>query len=162
MLRLIAMTMCHVVLRMCVYIVVGITVKWVVLHLLNHKNKRPTCYSFGGLGNRISKIPFPRLTHFLWYMGSNCVIYSLRKPWNFTGPMSYLSTDSTGLGQVWFDFIYCKSEAPPIGGTKNNTLQTTGNCCERWKTTIKLFYIYRYTRKTSFVTSVLPSALHPK
>lgn len=72
-------------------------------YLLHRNNKGPTCYSFWVLGNRISKIPFPGLTHFLWYMGSNCAIHSLRKPWNFTGPMSQRGPDRTSLWQVRFD-----------------------------------------------------------
>lgn len=72
-------------------------------YLLNHNNKGPTCSSFWILGNRISKIPFPGLTHFLWYMGSNCAIHSLRKPWNFTGPMSQCGPTEAALWQVGFD-----------------------------------------------------------
>lgn len=57
---------------------------WLTTH--PPSNNRPTCwwYSFQGLGYWFSKIPFPELTHFLCYMGSNWAIHSRRrKPWNF-------------------------------------------------------------------------------
>lgn len=41
------------------------------------------CFSFHGLGHWLSKIPFPGLTHYHCYMGSNGAIHSRRKPWNF-------------------------------------------------------------------------------
>lgn len=54
-------------------------------YLLALSNNKPTCwcFSFHGLGHWLPKIPFPGLTHYHCYMGSNWAIHSKRKPRNF-------------------------------------------------------------------------------
>lgn len=96
---------------------------------LTTKTKGPPVTASGGPWKQDLQNPFSKAEDFLWYMGSNCVIYILIKPWNFTGPTSCLSTDSTDPDRS--GLTLAKSERLPLEARWRTTL------CKLQETVVK-------------------------